>query len=84
MDVRYAGNEGGPPSDLDWGELGNYGTDSEVDRYHGNREGAGDYEGLQSHADVEAFKVLAEEIFSREKQEKFRESLNNYGAKCRI
>ena len=30
MDVRYTGESVGPPCALDWEELGNYGTDSEV------------------------------------------------------
>ena len=32
--------------------------------------GTGDYEGLQSHVDVEAFKVFAKDNFLREEQEK--------------
>ena len=67
MDVRYAGNEGGAASDLDWVEFENYGADSDVEQYLGNRAGAGDCEGLQSHADVEAFKVFAEDDLLREK-----------------
>ena len=50
------------------GELGNYGADSEVEQYLGNREGTGDYEGMQGHADVEAFKVFAKDNFSRDKK----------------
>ena len=57
------------PSDLDWGRLGNYGTDREVAKYLGNHEGTCDCEGMQSHADVDAFKVFAKDNFLREREE---------------
>ena len=69
MGVRYAGNEGESPSDLNWEELENYGTDLEGEQYLGNHEGAGDYEGLQSRADVDAFKVFTEDNFCAKRKE---------------
>ena len=63
-------------------ELGTYGADSEVGRYLGNHEGACDYEGMQSHADVEAFEVFAKDNILRGEKGKSREPLNNFGTKC--
>ena len=62
----------------------NYGDDSAAGQYLWNHEGAGDYEGMQFHADVEALGVLAEDDFWRGKKGEFREPLNNIGAKCKI
>ena len=57
MDVRYTGESVGSASDLDWWELGNYGTDSEVGRYLANDDGTCDYGDTNKQADIGAFKV---------------------------
>ena len=39
--------------------MGNYGTDSDVERYLENRDGTSDYEDMHNQADIDAFKVFA-------------------------
>ena len=77
----FAGNGNGPPSDLEWGEMGNYGPHSELGPYIGNNEGSRNYDELKSHTDVEPYKVPAEDNNSREKKGKcpltFKQFRNN-------
>ena len=55
--VLYTVGNVGSPSDLDWGELGNYGTDSLLVRYLENHDGTCDYEDMNSQSDIDAYKV---------------------------
>ena len=67
--VNFAGNGGESLSDLDWGDVGNYGTDSEAEQIlHNNEENQG-YEELQSPTDVEVYKNFAKEQIVRGKGE---------------
>ena len=68
MDVRYTGEGVGSPIGLDWGEFGNYGTDSEAGRYLGNHDGTCDYEGKNNKTDTDAFKVFADDNITRKRQ----------------
>ena len=83
MAVWYAGKESESPIDLDWAELGNYGAVSEVGRYLENREAACDYDGLQSRAEVDAFKVCAKDNFLRERKENSAHLYTIYGGNAR-
>ena len=57
-DVNYTGGGSDILSDLDWGEIENYGADSEVDQFLQNNEDAQGYEDLQAAADVGVLKYL--------------------------
>ena len=80
--VLYTVGNVGSPSDLDWGELGNYGTDSEVGRYLENHDGTCDYEDMNNQTDIAAYKVFAEDNIVRKSKEAIFEPLNNSGGKC--
>ena len=55
--MDYTGNVGEPSSDLDWGEVENFGTDIEVGQFLQNHEETQGYEELQIPTDVEVFKI---------------------------
>ena len=67
-DVNYTGNGDESLGDLDLEEVGNYGTDSEVEQFLQNNEGTQGYEELQSPTDVEAFRIFAKEQILRERK----------------
>ena len=62
-DVRYAGKESESSIYLDWGELGNYGTDSEIEQYLGNREGTCDLDGCKTARVLRTLKFWPMAIF---------------------
>ena len=47
-DVNFTANVDEPPSDLDWGEIENSGTDSEVEQFLRNNEETQGYQDLQN------------------------------------
>ena len=59
MGVHYTGGSVVSPIDLDWGELGNRGTASEVGRYLENHDGTCDYENMNNATDIDAYNVFA-------------------------
>ena len=71
-DVNFTANGGERPSDLDWGEIGNFGTDSEVEHFLQINEATQGWEDLQSPADVEVFKLSAKEQIVRGRNGKHR------------
>ena len=67
LGVLFAGWGNGRPSELGWGELGNYGADCEAGQYLQYSAETHRYEELLSQTDVAVFIVLAERpIFARE------------------
>ena len=58
-DVYFAGNENESACDLDWEEVGNYGADSEVEKFLQNNEETQGYEELQNQADMDLYKIFA-------------------------
>ena len=81
MDVRYTAEGAESLIDLDWGELGHYGTDIGVG-YLENRDGACDYEDTNNKTDIEAVKVFANDNITRERQGGNNDPLTNFGGKC--
>ena len=61
-DVNYTGNEYESLSEVDWGEVGNYGADSEVEQFLQNNEETQGYEELRIQTDVDVFRIPAKEI----------------------
>ena len=62
--------------DLDWGEIENFGTGSEVGRFLQNNDDTQCYGYLQTETDVDVFKIFAKERSSRgrnAKQRSFRQ-----------
>ena len=64
-DVNYTGNGDESLSDLDWREVENYGTDSDVGKFLQNNEGTQGYEELQSPAGADVYKIFAKEQIAR-------------------
>ena len=64
-DVNYTGFGDDVSSGLDWGEIENYGTDSEVGKFFRNNEDAQGYGDLQTATDVGVFKIFAKEQIAR-------------------
>ena len=60
-EVRYTGESIDPPSALDWEEIGNYGTDIEVEEYLLNHDGTCDYGDIGEPTEIEAYKVFGED-----------------------
>ena len=58
-DFNFTANGDEPPSDLDWGEIENFGTGSEIEQFLQNNEETQGYEDLQTPTDVEVFKIPA-------------------------
>ena len=58
-DFNFTANGDEPPSDLDWGEIENFGTGSEIEQFLQNNEETQGYEDLQTPTDVEVFKIFA-------------------------
>ena len=56
-DVRYRWGDWFP-TDLDWGGIDAYGTDSELVDYLLNRDGTYDYGYISDPAEIEAFEVF--------------------------
>ena len=56
-DVRYTGEAIDSASVLDWGAVGNYGTDSEAVDYLLNRDGTCDYGRIIDPVEIEAYEV---------------------------
>ena len=77
QDVLFARNENGPPSDLDWGNFGNYGAEGEVGNYLQNNEETQGYEEMQNQKDVEVFRVSPKAQILRDRKGGFRDPLNN-------
>ena len=75
--VNYTGNVYESLSDLDLGEVGNYGADSEVGQFFQNNDETQGYEELQSPTDVDVFRIFAKEQILRERQGEKREILAN-------
>ena len=75
--VNFTSNGDGPPSDLDWGEIENFGTDSDVEQFLQNNEETQGYEDLQTPKDVDVFKISAKERIALDtnakKQRNFRQ-----------
>ena len=79
--VNFTANGDGPPTDLDWGEIENYGTDGDLEqllRSNGGTQGYGD---LQTPTDVEAYKIFAKEQIARGRNGKTRRSFRQFGKK---
>ena len=77
-DVNYTGNGYESLIDLDLGEVGNYGADSEVEQFLQSNEETQGYEELRSPSDVDALRIFAKEQILRERERgKSRESLAN-------
>ena len=66
-----------PSCDLDWGEIENFGTDSEVGQFVQNNEDTQGYEDLQTAADVDVFRIFAKEQTARDRNEKKNEVFDN-------
>ena len=75
-DVYLAGGENESPSDLGWGDVGNYGADCDVEQFLKNEETQG-YEGLQNQAGAGVFEISTEERILRDRKGKIRETLTN-------
>ena len=67
-DVNYTGNGDESLSDLDSGEVGNYGADSEVAKFLQNDEETQGCEELRSPTDVEVFKIFAKDQILPERE----------------
>jgi len=73
-DVNFTAGGDGPSSDLDWGEIENFGTDSELGQFLQNNEDAQGYEDLQTATDVDVFRIFAKDQIARGRNEKRRSS----------
>ena len=67
---NFRGGENGSPGDLDWGEVVNYGTGSEVDQFLQNDEEAQGYERSQFRTGMGAFGIFAEWQILRDRKVK--------------
>ena len=63
--VNFTVGGDGPSSDLDWGEIENFGTDSEAEQFLQNNEETQGYEDLQTTTDVDVFKIPEKEQIVR-------------------
>ena len=68
LDVNYTGNGYESLSDLDLGDVENYGTDREVEQFLQNNEETQGYEELRSPADADVFRIFAKEQIPRERK----------------
>ena len=75
--MQTRGNSEGE-SGLDWGEIDNYGTDSDVENYVLNNEQTGDYGDLESAIDVEVYKAFGKEQMSRKFQCKSKRAFKDF------
>ena len=66
--VRYAGAAIDCPSDPEWKEIKNYGTDSEVGDYLLNHDGNCDYEEIRAPTETEAYQVSEKGDLFRNRQ----------------
>ena len=73
----FAGIENETSSDLDWEDVENYGTDSDVEQFLQNNEVTQGYEGLQHQTDMGVYRVFAKEQILRVRKGGLREPLNN-------
>ena len=69
-------------SDLDWGELENYGADSELWRYLVNHDGKCDYGDIGDPSETDAYNVFPKCNIGSEYQEGGRALVNNFETKC--
>ena len=60
--MRYAGESTDSPCDLDWGEIENYGTGSELGLSL-NRDGTSDYGGINDLAEIGDMRSSREGIY---------------------
>ena len=65
-EVRYTVGAIDSPSDLDWGELENYGADSAAGRYLVNHDGTCDYGDISDPTEIEAYQVCGRESIARQ------------------
>ena len=75
------GGENGPPIDLDWGEVGNYGADSGVEQFLQNNEETQGYEELQNQADMDVYEIFAKEQILRDREGKNQRSVKQFTKK---
>ena len=66
-DVNFTASGEEPASDLDWAEIENFGTDSEVEQFLRNNEETQGYEDLQTPTDVGVFEISAKEQIVRDR-----------------
>ena len=64
-DVRYSGETIDSASDLDSGELENYGADIEVARYRVSHDGTCDYGDIADPSEIDGYKVSGQEDIKR-------------------
>ena len=69
-DVNFTVGGDGPSSDLDWGEIEDFGTDSEVGQFLQNNEATQGFEDLQTTAEVDVFRIFAKEQIARDRNGK--------------
>ena len=70
--VNFTVGEEEVPSDPDWGEIENFGADSEVGQFLRNNEDTQGYGNLQEASDVGVYKISAKEQIARCRNEKRR------------
>ena len=70
------------PSDLEWGEIENYDTDSDVADYLLNRDGTCDYGEINDAAEIEVCEVVGKDDSTRKRQEKRNVLPINFETKC--
>ena len=80
-DVNFTASGEEPASDLDWAEIENFGTDSEVEQFLQNNEETQGYEDLQTPTDVESFKIFSKEQIARGRDGKKHRSFRQFGKK---
>ena len=80
-DVLFAWGGNGHPIDLDWGDFGNYGTDSEVGQYLQNNEETQGCEDLRNQSDVGSLEFLPTIKSYATERKNSHEPLNNSKAK---
>ena len=82
-DVYFSGNGNGPPGDLDWEDVGNYGTDSEVGKFLRNNAETQGYEGMQHQTDRTSIELSPKNKSYAIAKGGFRAHLNNSEIKSR-
>ena len=83
LEVRQARGDSESESDLDWGEIDKYGTESEVGNFVLNHEQTGDYGELENAIGVEAFKAFGKEQMSRKFQGKSERTFKDFSDKLK-
>ena len=74
----------GSSSDLDWGDVEDYGADSDVERYLANRDGACDFgERSATHPKSRHINFLPMRTSKDNKKEGARALLKNLATKCK-